>query len=134
MDTDKFDGAKVNYKTLRGSDSTAYLDRKIADNIYGGTNKHTDEPVVVYWIEDDQNYIEGFETEDELRAWIREELLRDWQKTQLEDVIGPMTYGARENYEVYQDADGDWQIRPSKDYIGAQVRGIFNTAENQKEE
>lgn len=44
------DGETKTYET------TAYLDREIEPDLYGGTNKHTDEPVTVEWVGD--RYVE----------------------------------------------------------------------------
>lgn len=38
---------KVTYTTLNGHTSTAYLDDEPVGNIYKGTNKHSDEDVLV---------------------------------------------------------------------------------------
>jgi hypothetical protein len=136
MDTHEELPMKVTYELLNGGTSTAYLDTKLAEGKYSGTNKHTDEKVVVFWSDDNDKWLEGFETMEELQAWIREELIRDYQRDQLENVIGPAIYGDRDDFVVYQDADRDWQIRPSDGYIAAEVRGIFNMVgvEEQKEE
>jgi len=44
---------KVSYVTLEGHTSTAYLDRQEGER-WVGANKYTDEPVTVYWNDDDE--------------------------------------------------------------------------------
>lgn len=55
-DEDAEYGRKVGYTTTSGATSTAYLDTHLGEGRYGGTDKHTDEPVTVTWCGDE--YIE----------------------------------------------------------------------------
>ena len=130
---EEFDGAKVNYETLDGRKSTAYLDKQIAENLFSGTNKHTDEKVVVMWIEEDEKYVEWFEHDGEVMTWLRRELFLEYQRTMLQEVYGPAVYGDPENFVVFQTASGDWEMKPAEGYIAAQVRGILNTVDQEAE-
>lgn len=47
------DAFKVGYIRLDGHRGTAYLDTQDGE-FWLGTNKHTDEPVKVYWNDDDE--------------------------------------------------------------------------------
>lgn len=42
-------GRKVDYWTPDENRRTAYLDADLGDGRYSGTEKHSDEPVTVYW-------------------------------------------------------------------------------------
>jgi len=69
--------------------------------------------------------------DSELIDYIKRDLKRAYDKTFLETVTGPDTYGVG-NFEVYLD-DEEWQIRPGKDWKPAELRGIFNVP-NEKDE
>lgn len=133
MDIDENFSAKVEYEKHDGGKTTAYLDRQISEIVFSGTNKHTDEKVVVYWIEEDQKYIEGFEDDTTFKDWVQQELFHAYQKEMFETVYGPAVYGDRSNFVVYQLPSGDWEMKPADGYIAEQVRGIFNVIENQEE-
>lgn len=51
---------KVDYRTAYGGHSTAYLDHDIDETTTTayGTNKHTDEPVILTWSEEMDMWIE----------------------------------------------------------------------------
>lgn len=49
-------GRKVGYLTLNGFECTAYLARYLGGNRYAGTEKHTDEPVIVHF--NGERYVE----------------------------------------------------------------------------
>lgn len=49
---------KVEYVTLYGGTSKAYVDEPESGDIWTGTNKHTDEPASVRWDSDRQEWIE----------------------------------------------------------------------------
>lgn len=68
-------GRKVGYWTTYVRDgvplpreTTAYLHGELEDDIYWGTNKHTDEPIVVRWDEALMRYVEVPERNDEAAA------------------------------------------------------------------
>lgn len=50
---------KVTYTALQGFTSKAYLDDEpVAENIYDGTNKHTDEDIRVFYDKEIDKWIE----------------------------------------------------------------------------
>lgn len=132
MDTNEIEPMKVAYDTLNGGKSTAYLDKQIAEGLFSGTNKHTDAKVIVLWVEEDEKFVEWFEHDGEVMAWLRRELFLEYQRTMLQDVYGPAVYGDPENFVVFQTATGDWEMKPAEGYVAAQVRGIFDQADKEE--
>lgn len=49
-------GRKVGYLTLTGYEATAYLDGYLGDDRYVGTEKHTDQPIIVHF--NGERYVE----------------------------------------------------------------------------
>jgi hypothetical protein len=51
-----FNHAKVSYLTLDGYESTAYVVLSATEDIGVGTDKHTDKPVSVQWIDRSEHH------------------------------------------------------------------------------